>query len=121
MEYWRYGTITEDKQIEVQFINDDELPFALDDFLAWGVKILTRYGKILLKAGTVAGHSMENVQLISNTQVQITLPSNIHPKQEVNIYAVSVIEIEELSRPEGKLTDISEEPVFLFKCKRDYD
>jgi len=121
MEYWRYGAITEDKQIEVQFINDDELPFALDDLLAWGVKIVTRYGKILLKVGTVNGHSMDNVQLISNTQVQITLPASIHPKQEVDIYAVSVIEIAEPSRPEGKLTDICEEPVFLFKCKRDHD
>lgn len=121
MEYWRYGANTEDKRLFVQFTDDNGQAINPAGLTAWGIKLVTRTGKVLLKAGTLTGFSEENVVEVTAAGVVLLVPAALNPRQEVDVYAVSIIELPHPELAGGKLTDVSEKPVLLWKCKRDYD
>jgi len=121
MEYWRYGANTEDKRLYMEFTDDAGQVIDPAGLTAWGIKLVTRQGKVLHKAGTLTGFSMENVVEVTETGVVLFVPAALNPRQEVDVYAVSILELPHPEITGGKLTDVSENPVFLWKCKRDYD
>jgi hypothetical protein len=121
MEYWRYGANTEDKRLFVQFTDDNGQAIDPEGLTAWGIKLVTKQGKVLHKACTLTGFSPDNVVEVTVTGVVLFVPAALNPKQEIDVYAVSILELPHPELAGGKLTDVSEKPVFLWKCKRDYD
>jgi hypothetical protein len=121
MEYWRYRAVTEDKSLFIQFAGDDGSALDPASFSGWGVKIVTRHGQVLHRAGTISSHTIENVVETTDTGIILLLPGALNPKQEVDVYAISIIELPHPELPGGKLVDISETPQFIYRCKRDYD
>lgn len=105
----------------MEFTDDNGLVIDPAGLTAWGIKLVTKHGKVLHKAGTLTGFSMDNVVEVTENGVVLFVPAALNPRQEVDVYAVSILELPHPEITGGKLTDVSEKPVLLWKCKRDYD
>ena len=119
MENWRYGSITEDKKVTFSFTDENGITYALADLLGYGVKFVDTDGRVILKAGTIDGYDAAAAVQIQPTEIQINLPAELCPKKNVQVKAITIIEIADPNMPAGKYTDISDNPVTLYQCIRD--
>lgn len=60
---------------------------------AWGIKLVTRNGKVLHKAGTLTGFSSENVVEVTTSGIVLLVPAALNPRYEIDVYAISIIEL----------------------------